>query len=842
MSRRQLSRQSTRGSLFNGGRLLTAQDDPEHELFRNLWRQKRLLPPFANQVHSRRLRKYAYVLFMLTLYESIYMPLQLAFLYPRIDNQFRMPVAQVVIQYLIDVIFMLDIYVRFHTMYTSAPEDGSELIMDRKLIANRYLRGAFVVDVLACFPIDIFAAGAAGGGLLSSTALALRTNRLLHLTRIYTVHRDQINTLGRLWRLVLIGSCFLLYGHLVACGWWAIGTSSFNQGQFNAGVPLLPWTQRIPGYAVVTHPTSSFTQQYWTSAYWALTVLVKVPWIGPSTSHEIVYAAFAVASGALFYAFICGEVTAIATAAVRRTLKKNELAKGLSQFKEQYPLPAIYFWEAVLWMRADNDFRSAYEGKDKLRQLPYNLRMEAALVMHREVLAKSPFSKSCTEDAVAEIALLLTPRVCMAGQTLIEQDQVNVYLYMVSSGSLKIFSAEKKRLQPKAIAHNVGRGGCPTPVPQQTIGTECSAAKGRTGLRARFQNLPGVGKKEDPLANFNPGLLNGGPAARPSKREDPLAHMACALPGMANMRAAAKARCSSGMKEMSRFRVCEKLGSMVGITDLDNEVSLFPFKVEATKFTTMYVISRKDLIASFSRMTLLDQQAVRASIKLEHEKHVNSLKVEMERRTSMRLTRGRNTMMSRADDDDWDDGHLGLRRETSGSHTHNGLPYDESMPMETQALLAATALRRVLEECGDEFSLMKRNTVVLPQLLKNAQGKVGQGGASGWGVGQAGQKRGGRRSILMAPGNEPLLNQRRPSICSRMTFFRGGNDSSRQSGRESSAQTDSPAGSPGGRGGSPSGSRPPGTPPGRRTSMIAAGAAAKAQLDAMARSVADLWA
>ena len=70
-------------------------------------------------------------------------------------------------------------------------------------------------------------------------------------------------------------------------------------------------------------------------------------------------------------------------AGTRRELKKNELATGLSQFKENYPVPPIYFWEAVMWMRADNDFSAAYAGKEKLRLLPYNLRNEAVLVLHR---------------------------------------------------------------------------------------------------------------------------------------------------------------------------------------------------------------------------------------------------------------------------------------------------------------------------------------------------------------------------------------------------------------------------------------------------------------------------
>ena len=90
--------------------------------------------------------------------------------------------------------------------------------------------------------------------------------------------------------------------------------------------------------------------------------------------------------------------------------------------------------------------------------------------------------------------------------------------------------------------------------------------------------------------------------------------------------------------------------------------------------------------------------------------------------------------------------------------------------MTTQALLATTALRRRVEECSNELASIKQVTQVLPQLLKNAQGK------NGWGTGQTGQRRGGRKSILMEGG--AINVGRRPSVMTRMTgiFIRNGEE------------------------------------------------------------------
>ena len=42
--------------------------DPGYELFKNLWRQERLLPPFDNQVHGSNVRLWSYCLMVLVVY------------------------------------------------------------------------------------------------------------------------------------------------------------------------------------------------------------------------------------------------------------------------------------------------------------------------------------------------------------------------------------------------------------------------------------------------------------------------------------------------------------------------------------------------------------------------------------------------------------------------------------------------------------------------------------------------------------------------------------------------------------------------------------------------------
>ena len=60
--------------------------DPEFELYRNIWRQNKLFPPFSSRVHGRNLRNWSYFLFVLALYEMIAIPLQLAVEEPKLPD------------------------------------------------------------------------------------------------------------------------------------------------------------------------------------------------------------------------------------------------------------------------------------------------------------------------------------------------------------------------------------------------------------------------------------------------------------------------------------------------------------------------------------------------------------------------------------------------------------------------------------------------------------------------------------------------------------------------------------------------------------------------------------
>ena len=173
--------------------------DPEREIFRNLLKQRWLLPPYQSE-HAQRRRVFGLFLLVLVVYEGLSIPMQLAF-YDSMPGD-GPPGPQLAVGYLIDLCFWVEMALVFRTMHRGVEFDASALVTDPREIARRYYTSrAFKLDLFGLLPIEIFALGAPGG-LASTAACALRLNRLLKISRVRTVHGFQLSKLSKIKMLL----------------------------------------------------------------------------------------------------------------------------------------------------------------------------------------------------------------------------------------------------------------------------------------------------------------------------------------------------------------------------------------------------------------------------------------------------------------------------------------------------------------------------------------------------------------------------------------------------------------------------------------------------------------
>lgn len=87
-----------------------------------------------------------WIILILTFYTAIMVPYNVSF------RTKQNNLAWLVVDSVVDVIFLIDIVLNFHTTFVGP---AGEVISDAKLIRMNYLKTWFVIDLLSCLPYDI---------------------------------------------------------------------------------------------------------------------------------------------------------------------------------------------------------------------------------------------------------------------------------------------------------------------------------------------------------------------------------------------------------------------------------------------------------------------------------------------------------------------------------------------------------------------------------------------------------------------------------------------------------------------------------------------------------------
>ncbi|KAI4804315.1 hypothetical protein KUCAC02_025946, partial [Chaenocephalus aceratus] len=143
-----------------------------------------------------------WVILILTFYTAIMVPYNVSF------KTKQNNIVWLVLDSVVDVIFLVDIVLNFHTTFVGP---GGEVISDPKLIRMNYLKTWFVIDLLSCLPYDIINAFEN----VDEVVRLLRLGRVARKLDHYLEYGAAV--------LVLLVCVFGLVAHWLACIWYSIG-------------------------------------------------------------------------------------------------------------------------------------------------------------------------------------------------------------------------------------------------------------------------------------------------------------------------------------------------------------------------------------------------------------------------------------------------------------------------------------------------------------------------------------------------------------------------------------------------------------------------------------------
>ena len=341
----------------------------------------------------------------LVVYTCIAVPLDVSFnfvTYMAADDL----TAMFIVDRVVDVCFAIDIAINFRTAFYSAE---NELVLDGKQSARQYSLSWFPIDLISTIPFEIFAGdnGAAIG--------ILKLPRLLRLGRLLKrLDRLRAANIIRVLKLIFV---FLLLAHWVACIWWALGVGDFNlQAPFGAS-----WILRVPSLA---HPEPLYPsvavaaslnatapyradnlQQYITSLYWSLTMLMKTPVVGPDTLVEKIFSCFLVLLGAFVFAVLLGNITAMIAVFDRKNAMFRDRVGEIDRFAASRSLPNSLHKKVLRHFREHWSLTIGLETSDLIKhmKLPTALGNQLLRAIHSDLVDASPVLRACPSPLLVEV-------------------------------------------------------------------------------------------------------------------------------------------------------------------------------------------------------------------------------------------------------------------------------------------------------------------------------------------------------------------------------------------------------------------------------------------------------
>ena len=356
----------------------------------------------------------------------IVLPFALAFL--RFEEEEEEPMYSVAIGYAVDAFFWFDIGVTFYSAYYSS---RGTLVVDLKVIRERYAKSWLALDLLAVFPFEIFVRSR-----YSRNADLLKLTRLLRITRVLKLLESRYKSLhesARLYsRAVKILLFLVLSLHWIACAWHSVCSAGADE-----------WCT-----SEYVHLRDNVSLQY-ASAYQVATsiILSNDPLQTYSASESVLSSrtlsilSFVMLVGGVLYIVALGNIAALITATVGRDELQRRKFEQVSDLSEHLKLPSAlhskmqsYFEYVWLRHRDVNEKRVEHF----CATLPISLRNEVLLHAHREMLRNVPIFRFLNANCILEIVNRMTSVVALPGDLIVTKGKKNTGLYFISRGEVEV--------------------------------------------------------------------------------------------------------------------------------------------------------------------------------------------------------------------------------------------------------------------------------------------------------------------------------------------------------------------------------------------------------------------
>nr|AKS48233.1 mutant potassium voltage-gated channel isoform II [Bombyx mori] len=374
--------------------------------------------------HSPYKAAWDWLILILVIYTAIFTPYVAAFQLnePDFDKRSRSfgedPI--VVIDMIVDVTFIIDILINFRTTYVNAAD---EVESDPAKIAMHYLRGWFVIDLVAAIPFDLLLFGTDTDETTTLIGL-LKTARLLRLVRVAR-KIDRYSEYGTAVLLLLMAT-------------YAIG--SWERPQLHAPIG---WLDALANDVQASYDNStgpSMRSRYITALYFTCTSLTSVGFgnVAPNTDMEKGFTIFVMLVGSLMYASIFGNVSAIIQRLYSGTARYHTQILRVREFIRFHQITNPLIQRLEEYFQHAWSYTNGIDTSSVLKGFPECLQADICLHLNRNLLASCSAFEGASPGCLRALSLRFKTTHAPPGETLVHRGDVLTSLYFISRGSIEI--------------------------------------------------------------------------------------------------------------------------------------------------------------------------------------------------------------------------------------------------------------------------------------------------------------------------------------------------------------------------------------------------------------------
>nr|XP_057912871.1 potassium voltage-gated channel subfamily H member 5-like [Doryrhamphus excisus] len=416
-----------------------------------------------------------WVILILTFYTAIMVPYNVSFR-TRQSN-----LVWLVLDSIVDVIFLVDIVLNFHTTFVGP---AGEVISDARLIRMNYVKTWFVIDLLSCLPYDIINAfenfdedfitsSSTGSHLrdssvfhrnstrmedsvlpgLSSLFSSLKVIRLLRLGRVAR-KLDHYLEYGAAV-LVLLVCVFGLVAHWLACIWYSIGDHEVIDETTNT-IKTDSWLYQLAlSIGTPYRYNASGTGQweggpnkdtlYISSLYFTMTSLTTIGFgnIAPTTDGEKIFSVAMMMVGSLLYATIFGNVTTIFQQMYTNTNRYHEMLNNVRDFLKLYQVPKGLSERVMDFIVSTWAMSKGIDTDKVLSICPKDMRADICVHLNRQVFNDHPAFRLASDGCLRSLAVEFQTTHCAPGDLIFHIGESVDTLCFVVSGSLEVIQDDE---------------------------------------------------------------------------------------------------------------------------------------------------------------------------------------------------------------------------------------------------------------------------------------------------------------------------------------------------------------------------------------------------------------